>query len=120
MPNPADANVNNPKTFTITPGPAVDGAPVDDYTIQFGPSDVNNTPPTSFVSVTVPAADLTPDANGNIVVPFPDVIATALKAGTYGAKSEADSGSAMSGDSPLVFFNITQAPPSAPVAFTVA
>lgn len=116
---PADSNVTNPKTFTITPGPVVDGAPVDDYTILFGISDANNAAPTSFTPVRVPAKDLTPNASGDVVVPLPDIFTTALKPGTYAAKAEADSGVLASGDTALVFFNIVQAPPSAPIAFTV-
>lgn len=121
MSNPADANVTNPKTFFVTPGAAVTGAPVDDLEIDVGLSDINNTKPASFpITTVVPKADVVVQSDGTWHVPFSDGVKQMLADGTYAARSEAISGAKVSGPSPLVFFNIVSPPPSAPTAFTVA
>lgn len=122
MSNPADANKVNPQNFIITPNatqPA--GVTVDDYTIDIGPSDVNNTVPSTFpISVLVPKTDVVVQSDGNVHVPFSDVVKQMLAAGTYCARCESDAGPQESVPGPTTFFNIVPPAPNPPTGFTVA
>lgn len=125
--------------FTITPGAAVAGAPVDDYTIAYmaAPQDAqgNDVLPTGFPTgaptVKAPAADVAPQADGTVQVPFSDVALDTLKPGRYVAAAQADSSAAVNASgteqdsafSKVAFFTVPAPPPpvpNAPVDFTVA
>src|SRR5579863_6214905 len=78
------ANVQNPKNFVITPGAGVEGAAVSDYTIAYAAAPGNSPPagfPVGAPQVLVPAKDLTPQADGTILVPIPDIVTNTRRRG---------------------------------------
>jgi|GEM_PF-4777618 len=113
------ANVQNPKNFVITPGAGVEGAAVSDYTIAYAAAPGNSPPagfPVGAPQVLVPAKDLTPQADGTILVPIPDIVTNTLAPGTYAADCAANSTAAgtESAFTAPVFFDITAPVPAVP------
>lgn len=111
------SNLVNPQFFVITPPPAVPGVTIVDYTIRYAAAPGNVPPagwPIAAPAIKVPQKDLTVGADGNIRVPFPDIVTNTLADGTYVADCAADSATREGGESNDVFFDILAPAPGKP------